>query len=179
MLPSKRCSDCKEIRPLSQFHKRKASPDGLAYRCIDCVKTALVHWRSKNPGAYKAWSEKNPRVEYRREWYAKNREGQPTRYAAWAKANPDKKNALIAKRRAAQLNATPPWADLSAIQAFYTEAARLTKETGIRHEVDHIVPLQSDLVCGLHHEGNLQILTRTANARKRNKFTRDALELTA
>lgn len=179
MLPSKRCSDCKEIRPLSQFHKRRASPDGLAYRCVDCVKTALVQWRADNPGAFKAWSEKNPRDEYRREWYAKNREGQPERYAAWARANPDKKNALIAKRRAAQLNATPPWADLNAIQAFYTEAARLTKETGIRHEVDHIVPLQGDQVCGLHHEGNLQILTRSENARKRNKFTRDALELTA
>ena len=120
---------------------------------------------------WKAWSAKNDRTEYQREWYAKNRDAQSGRYAAWVKENPHKKNALIAKRRAAKKNATPPWANLAAIAAFYEKAARLTRETGVRHEVDHIIPLQGKFVCGLHHEGNLQILTRSENARKRNKHS--------
>lgn len=170
MSSNKACSECKELKPLGEFHTRKKSPDGLAYRCRPCVRRAVAEWRAKNPGAFKAWSERNDRTEYRREWYEKNREAQPARYAAWSKANPDKRNALIAKRRAAKLRATPAWADHAAIAVFYEEAARLTRETGIRHEVDHILPLQGRTVCGFHHEGNLQILTRSENARKRNKM---------
>lgn len=171
MLPSKACSDCKELKPLSEFTIRRASPDGLAYRCRDCAKRVLVEWRSKNPGAFKAWAAANDRTEYRRDWYEQHRDAEPQRYAAWAKANPHKKNAALAKRKAAKKLATPAWANLAAIEAFYKEAARLTKETGIRHEVDHIIPLQGEFVCGLHHEGNLQILTRSENARKRNKYS--------
>lgn len=88
----------------------------------------------------------------------------------WAKANPDKINALIAKRNAIKKNALAPWADLTAIRAIYAEATRLTKETGIRHEVDHIYPLQGETCCGLHVENNLQILTKTENIRKKNRM---------
>lgn len=36
--------------------------------------------------------------------------------------------------------------------------------------VDHIVLLKHHLVAGLHHEDNLQILTRAENDRKLNSF---------
>jgi hypothetical protein len=172
MSSSKRCSDCKELKPLGEFHKRKASPDGLAYRCRDCVNKASVEWRTNNPGAYKVWAEKNKdsRTEYQRVWYAKNRDAQPARFAKWARANAHRVIANIAKRRAAKKHATPAWANLTVIEGFYKEAARLTKETGIRHEVDHIIPLQGKFVCGFHCEDNLQILTRSENACKRNKM---------
>ena len=42
---------------------------------------------------------------------------------------------------------------------FYEEAARLTASTGIERHVDHVVHLKHHLVCGLHSEFNLQILT--------------------
>ncbi|MHA6164151.1 HNH endonuclease signature motif containing protein [Pseudomonas sichuanensis] len=74
------------------------------------------------------------------------------------------------KRRAALKNATPSWADHAAIDAFYTDARRLTAETGVMHEVDHIVPLQGRRVCGLHVEANLQILTKIDNVKKHSKF---------
>lgn len=83
---------------------------------------------------------------------------------------PMKKNMRWAKRNAAKLGATPPWANQEAIKQFYVEARRLTAETGIPHEVDHIVPLQHPLVCGLHVETNLQVLTAEANNKKNNRW---------
>lgn len=74
------------------------------------------------------------------------------------------------KRKSAMALATPAWRDKKAIKAIYQEARRLTTETGIKHEVDHIVPITGKKVCGLHVEANLQILTKTQNTRKHAKF---------
>ena len=81
--------------------------------------------------------------------------------------NRDKRNNSDARRRARLLNAEPLW--LTAKQKadilhFYVEGWQL----GL--EVDHIVPLQGKNVCGLHVPWNLQLLDRSANASKNNKF---------
>lgn len=66
--------------------------------------------------------------------------------------------------------ARPRWADVDAIAAIYAECARITRQTGIPHEVDHIVPLLGRDVCGLHVEGNLRVVPRHVNRRKSNKL---------
>lgn len=69
--------------------------------------------------------------------------------------------------------ATPSWLtaeDWAKMDAVYAEARRLSKETGVRHEVDHIVPLNGKCVSGLHVPGNLQILTQAQNVRKSNRY---------
>lgn len=90
--------------------------------------------------------------------------------ARWNRRNPHKRAQIQRQRYARKLGATPSWADKKAIDMIYAEAASLTRRTGIQHEVDHIVPIKHDLVCGLHVEYNLQILTRRENAMKNNKF---------
>lgn len=83
--------------------------------------------------------------------------------AAWS--------AYIVERRKKRDKSAPPWADKKAIRAVYIKARQLTVETGIKHEVDHIIPSTHELVCGLHVENNLQILTESENIRKSNSFT--------
>ena len=87
----------------------------------------------------------------------------------YALNNPAIGNAKSGRRRAAKLRATPSWANREAIKAFYVEASRLTRETGISHHVDHVIPLQGKIVSGLHVETNLQVIPAVENLRKGNK----------
>ena len=74
--------------------------------------------------------------------------------------------AYVVARQKRIKKATPAWTDLTAIKQFYIEAQRLTQETGIPHEVDHIIPIKGKLVSGLHVPANLQILTEKENQTK-------------
>jgi hypothetical protein len=67
----------------------------------------------------------------------------------------------------------PKWASKKAMSAVYEEAYRKTAETGVPHQVDHIVPLRNPFVCGLHVEHNLRVLTAEQNLRKANFYWPD------
>lgn len=75
-----------------------------------------------------------------------------------------------AKRRSIKLKATPEWADLEKIKLVYEKAKWLESITGLKYHVDHVIPLQGDNICGLHIWENLQILEKSINLSKRNKF---------
>lgn len=78
----------------------------------------------------------------------------------------DEYNARNAKRRAQKLNATPTWADIGKIREVY----RLCPKG---YHVDHIYPLISDWVCGLHVHENLQHLPAKDNISKGNRRVGD------
>ena len=118
-------------------------------------------------------------IERARNYYDKNREKALNACRQWRKLNSDRKSANNAKYRAAKRNATPQWLtdeDLLAIQAIYClakEAGKMTSVAGLESEtfhVDHIVPLSSDKVCGLHVPWNLQILPASDNISKSNQL---------
>lgn len=50
--PQKRCSSCNQLKPLTQFHKRKLSRDGLQARCKPCRYTENAdHFRRSANGS--------------------------------------------------------------------------------------------------------------------------------
>jgi hypothetical protein len=77
---------------------------------------------------------------------------------------------LICDRKSLHKKITPLWANQEKIRKIYIEAKRLTDATGVEYVVDHIIPRKHPLVCGLHNEFNLQIITRKENSKKSNKF---------
>jgi len=85
----------------------------------------------------------------------------------WNRNNRWSGNQRSAKRRAAQFQATPGWGQ-EGIKDLYQLAAK----NGFH--VDHIVPLTSPVVCGLHVIYNLQLLPPTENLSKANRFDPDA-----
>jgi len=110
----------------------------------------------------------------------KNREDR----VAWKKKyDPDFKgkiNALVNKRHAAKLKAIPKYQtpeDVLKIEQFYQDAQRLTLETGIKHEVDHIYPIQGKNYRGKHAPENLQIVPKSWNATKSNRVPVNLREL--
>jgi len=167
---------------------RKANPNynSTYYRNnSESIKKRTAEYAKENPEksrAYKtAWSKANPEKvramnaawakanlekwkTYNATYRAKNLEKVKNKEREYRLANPSKRTAWQAKRKACQLKATPKWADLNAIKAIYLEASRLGME------VDHIIPLQGETVCGLHVSNNLQLLTKSENSRKRNYY---------
>lgn len=149
--------------------------------CVECLKE---DWAKDNERR-KALPKSAAAKAAGRRYYERNRDlvlaranNQPPEQRraarkAWKERNPDavQASANAWKRRAR--HATPKWlteAHKAQIRAMYLAARKLTKDTGIKHVVDHIIPLRSEHVCGLHVPWNLQILTHKENCAKGNKL---------
>jgi hypothetical protein len=91
----------------------------------------------------------------------------------WAKRNRPTKNANWARYFYAKLNRTPPWLTEEhheQIREFYNLASKKEKETGVKHHVDHVIPLRGDFVSGLHVPWNLRVIPASENCKKNNKY---------
>lgn len=179
----KRCSKCNVEKPYEMFSKCASVKDGFHRWCKECAKVAKREWYIKN-----CESEKAKAMQYHYDNYEKHKDHKIKKAYEWQINNKEKyrKNAkkcyentkivrfaYQAFARAARRNAVPKWVDdqlKQEIQKFYVEARAKTKETGTHYEVDHIVPLMGEDVCGLHVPWNLRVITRYENRSKANRF---------
>lgn len=164
----KLCTKCKEEKDLNSFTKDKWNKDGLSQWCRPCKNASKAAWKERNKERVSEY-DKQYSAEYRKE----NPEKVAESYADWAKRNRPLLNEKNRRREAAKENATPGWAEVETMKNVYLLAEEETRETGIAHHVDHIVPLTSDRVCGFHVACNLQVLTKFENLSKGNRWWPD------
>lgn len=147
-----KCSKCKNILPLCDVKSGKNNT------CRDCVNLAARIYRDTNPEkvqiASKVYRDNNPN---------KVKES----YDKWASKNKGYLRQKYLKRRLSIINASYKFnygdqEELDIIE-FYNNCPE-------GYHVDHIVPLQHPLVCGLHVLANLQYLSAKDNLSKSNKF---------
>ena len=160
------------------FEKLKSNPEKYEKR-LNSQNTRNKIKYANNPEIYKEKAKqyyllnKENASKANREWAKKYPEKVLEIKRKYARNNPAKVLANVRKRQLQKKQAIPKWVDereLKAIKQLYIKARELTKKTGVPHEVDHIIPLKSDTVCGLHVHDNLQIITRFKNRSKGNKF---------
>lgn len=149
--------------------------------CIECVKEDWVkdnEKRSLKPkseaskAAGRRYYERNKEVVKARANARSPEERYRHKYAYKIK-NPELYKALVSVRRRKHRKATPKWITASqklAMRELYLQAQNLTKLTGERYVVDHIVPLINEAVCGLHVPWNLRVITQEENLNKSNKL---------
>ena len=151
----KTCTKCGEEKPLDGYHVSRRAKDGRQPICKPCKKSVDSQY---------------DRREYMAKWRAENKERKRKLDSDWSRRNKPKKRANCRAYTCAKMKRTPSWANDQLITAYYVEAKRLEELTGIQFHVDHIIPLQGELVSGLHVETNLQLLPANENIGKSNRF---------
>jgi len=175
----KLCVRCNVEKENDKFRQLKTR---LNSWCKECCKEHRKEWYQKNRDSEiakakeyhkKTYEDKHEhKIQYAKEWIKNN----PDKYKVNAKKCYEKTKlkrfAYQALARAKRRNAVPKWFNSikEDVQKIYIEARTKTLETGIPHEVDHIIPLVSDYVCGLHVPNNLRVVTRYENRSKQNKL---------
>lgn len=141
-------------------------------------QAAMRKYREANADALslarKAYYQRNAELRraQSRAWYADNKPRGREARQLWAAANPGLVAAYKALRKHKVRRATPVWSDLDAVAVVYELAAQ-RRLNGDDVHVDHIVPIISEIVCGLHVPHNLQVIPAADNMRKGNRFWPD------
>lgn len=183
----KKCTCCGTEKSAEFFYARG---NGLSSDCKECRKQKTKAYKEKNKASIKEkrkdrkeidserrrlWGQANKErlAAYMRDWRAENK----SRELEIAKASRERRIDKILQSNKARVEwvkqATPPWAE-KWILAEAKKLARLrTKVTGMQWEVDHIIPIKSPKVCGLHAFTNIRVVPKAVNAAKRNFYWPD------
>jgi 5-methylcytosine-specific restriction endonuclease McrA len=149
------CVECMKEDWATDNEKRKEKPKSEA------AKAAGKRYYERNKDMVKARASARPKHEV--DLYKKK----------YKEENPDLYKALVSVRKRRHRNATPSWITTEqklTIRKLYLQAMELTKITGERYVVDHVVPLINPTVCGLHVPWNLRVITQEENLKKSNKL---------
>lgn len=190
----------KKLRVYTEEQKAAKKANDRAYylRNRDEIVARSIKWQVDNPLALKNknkqyYADNSEKIkEATSKYYAENTEAVSLQTKKYREANKqniaiknkeyrkqylqenlDKHCATQNKRRARKICATPKWANETEISKLYATSKLMSELSGIEHSVDHIVPLKSKLVCGLHCEHNLAVIPAADNKTKSNRYWPD------
>ena len=168
------CYVCKNRLQADLFYKTKGRSTGVSAACKKCAVKKSYEWNLKNKEKFlKIKKESAKKTGWQKKWNEKNREYLNAYMREWNSKN---KRIHSSSQRRGYSKVRPKWANNFYIKEIYDLCKLRSKLTGIKWNVDHIVPLTSELVCGLHVECNLQIITEIENKQKGNRYWPDMTE---
>ena len=153
--------------------------------CVECLKVEWQQAAEKRADYFREYNKSEAGQQAKRKYYEANKENviaraqarpdeDKRRYKKTHKVNnPDMYKEMTSLRRRRFRDATPKWLTENQkmeIRLKYRLAIELSRATGERHAVDHIIPLHGESVCGLHVPWNLQVLTQKDNLAKYNRL---------
>ena len=153
--------------------------------CVECLKVEWQEAAEKRVDYFREYNKREDVKDRKNEWYEAHKDQVIQTAAtrppevlrqyrnAWKENNKTQVRADTKARRRKHRLATPKWLtrqQKSEIRQLYQIAITMTKTTGEQYVVDHIVPLRSEFVCGLHVPWNLRVIPRQENLLKSNKL---------
>lgn len=153
---AKSCSKCKQLQPISSYGINSYRKDGHNNECKSCYN---LRYLQKTPTSKRHIKFGKTKQEYNKMYYTKHYLNNKGYYA---------NKCAVRERNLKQ--ATPKWACIFFIEEAYELAQLRSKMFNFQWEVDHMVPIKNELVCGLHVEHNLQVVPAVWNKRKSNKW---------
>ena len=153
--------------------------------CVECLKVEWQEAAEKRADYFREYNKREDVKERKNDWYEAHKEqviqAAATRplevkrvyQKAWKERNTVWVRADTKARRRKHREATPSWLtreQKGQIRELYKIAITMTKTTGEQYVVDHIIPLRSEVVCGLHVPWNLRVIPRQENLLKSNKL---------
>jgi hypothetical protein len=151
----KLCTKCSTEKKLDLFYAKQTGN-----WCMDCHKT----YRD---------SRKKEVAKLSKKWISENKERAALNRHLWKKNNKDLNRMYSLNRLASKKQRTPIW--YSSFDEFVMKEAhslaRLREQiTGFKWDVDHIIPLCGKKVSGLHVYSNIQVIPKSMNVQKHNKY---------
>lgn len=183
-LTEKKCTVCKEVKPMSEFYKDSRCRDGCYTKCKKCHAAAVKKWQANNIAKFKElnknWkrAHKKQRAEKSREWAMahpelshergkRSREKYPETSRNWRKNNLDKIRNYAQIRRARIIGnggnlTVEEW---NAILDFYGHKCLCCGRDDVKLTMDHVIPIFHG---GTHTADNVQPLCGSCNSRKKD-----------
>jgi hypothetical protein len=160
--------------------KVRASVDNWRLNNPEKIYQYAINWQKNNPEKLKEVKHKEylknieRYINYNNKYRELHKEEIREYLKLWRKENSDYINDYINKRRVLKINSMiMSGANIDKIRSIYKQCKDISEKTGIKHEVDHIIPLKGKNLKGTHHEENLQILLKDENRKKSNKIILD------
>jgi len=145
-METKKCTKCKQVKPVSDFHKDKGKKDGLSWHCKLCAKAKVKEWQQNNRERVNNGQNKrrnaNPEKHraYKRKWNKSHLDSVKKTVGSYRKNNPERVRAWEVVNRHLREG------------RLVRQPCRVcgSKKTEGHHE-SYDKPLEVDWLCRRHH----------------------------